>query len=87
MHWKAALPGLLTLLTLLTLSACGGAGEPRWEATRSAKDIAGSECGEQVDQKMQLRGYPRRPSPETPQFGYRKEIFAKCMRDKGYEEQ
>ena len=33
---------------------------------------------------MRLRGYPHRPLPETPQFRYRKEIFAQCMRRKGY---
>jgi hypothetical protein len=49
--------------------------------------IAESECAEQVDTKMQLRGYPRRPSPETPQYSYRREIFAKCMRDKGYQQE
>jgi hypothetical protein len=42
------------------------------------------ECDEQVDTTMRLRGYPVNPLPETPQFGYRKEIFAQCMRRKGF---
>ena len=46
--------------------------------------IAFDECNEQVDHTMRLRGYPQRPLPETPQYGYRKEIFALCMRRKGY---
>ncbi len=73
---------------LLILGACSGSDNAtRWEPTGSAQSVAEGECGEQVDVKMQLRGYPRRPSPETPQFSYRREIFAKCMRDKGYREE
>ncbi|UEM03848.1 hypothetical protein JL101_028540 [Skermanella rosea] len=73
---------------LLILGGCSGSDNAtRWEPTRSAQSVAESECAEQVDVKMQLRGYPRRPSPETPQFSYRREIFAKCMRDKGYREE
>lgn len=76
------------LATLVLLSSCSGSdNQPRWEPTAGTQDVAESECGEQVDIKMQLRGYPRRPSPETPQFSYRREIFAKCMRDKGYQEE
>ena len=76
------------LATLVLLSSCSGSdNQPRWEPTAGTQAVAESECGEQVDIKMQLRGYPRRPSPETPQFSYRREIFAKCMRDKGYQEE
>jgi hypothetical protein len=76
------------LATLMLLSSCSGSdNQPRWEPTGGTQSVAESECGEQVDIKMQLRGYPRRPSPETPQFSYRREIFAKCMRDKGYQEE
>lgn len=73
------------LVSTLLLAACGSSSsEPKWEATRKAPDIARDECNEQVEVTMRLRGYPRRPSPETPQFGYRTEMFAKCMRAKGY---
>ena len=76
------------LATLMLVSSCSGSDNPpRWEPTAGTQSVAESECGEQVDVKMQLRGYPRRPSPETPQFSYRREIFAKCMRDKGYQEE
>ena len=76
------------LATLMLVSSCSGSDNPpRWEPTAGTQSVAESECGEQVDVKMQLRGYPRRPSPETPQFSYRREIFAKCMRDKGYKEE
>ena len=76
------------LATLMLVSSCSGSdNQPRWEPTAGTQSVAESECGEQVDIKMQLRGYPRRPSPETPQFSYRREIFAKCMRDKGYQEE
>ena len=76
------------LATLMLVSACSGSdNQPRWEPTAGTQAVAESECGEQVDIKMQLRGYKRRPSPETPQFSYRREIFAKCMRDKGYQEE
>ena len=76
------------LATLMLVSSCSGSdNQPRWEPTAGTQSVAESECGEQVDVKMQLRGYPRRPSPETPQFSYRREIFAKCMRDKGYQEE
>ena len=79
---------ITALATLMLLSSCSGSdNQPRWEPTAGTQSVAESECGEQVDIKMQLRGYPRRPSPETPQFSYRREIFAKCMRDKGYQEE
>ena len=79
---------ITALATLTLLSACSGSDNPpRWEPTAGTQAVAESECGEQVDIKMQLRGYPRRPSPETPQVSYRREIFAKCMRDKGYQEE
>lgn len=74
----------ILLVSALLVSACGSSSEPKWEATRKAPDIARDECNEQVDVTMRLRGYPRRPSPETPQYGYRTEIFGKCMRAKGY---
>jgi hypothetical protein len=85
MSLRTAVPALATLILL---SSCSGSdNQPRWEPTAGTQSVAESECGEQVDIKMQLRGYPRRPSPETPQFSYRREIFAKCMRDKGYQEE
>lgn len=78
---------ILGLAVLPMLAACSGSdNETRWEPTRNTQTVAEGECSEQVDVKMQLRGYPRRPSPETPQYSYRREIFAKCMRDKGYQE-
>lgn len=55
-----------------------------WTATETTATAAYDECIEQVDNTMRLRGYPYRPLPETPQFRYRKEIFALCMRRKGY---
>jgi hypothetical protein len=76
------------LATLMLLSSCSTSDNPpRWEPTAGTQAVAESECSEQVDIKMQLRGYPRRPSPETPQYSYRREIFAKCMRDKGYQQE
>ena len=76
------------LATLILLSSCSASdNQPRWEPTAGTQTVAESECAEQVDIKMQLRGYPRRPSPETPQYSYRREIFAKCMRDKGYQQE
>jgi hypothetical protein len=75
--------GLAPLAGILLLAACGG-GEKQWQPTASALDVARAECDEQVDTRMQLRGYPRRPSPDTPQFRYRREFFNKCMQDKGY---
>jgi hypothetical protein len=76
------------LATLMLLSSCSTSdNQPRWEPTAGTQSVAESECGEQVDIKMQLRGYPRHPSPETPQYSYRREIFAKCMRDKGYQQE
>ena len=77
-----------TLASLFLLSACASSdNQTRWEPTEGVQSVAESECAEQVDIKMQLRGYPRRPRPETPQYSYRREIFAKCMRDKGYQEE
>ncbi|HEV7368409.1 hypothetical protein [Arenibaculum sp.] len=75
---------------LAMLAASCGTAPPAgtdWEAatSTSARDAALSECDEQVDMRMQLRGYPRQPSPETPQYRYREAFFDKCMRDKGYE--
>jgi hypothetical protein len=76
------------LATLMLLSSCSTSDNPpQWEPTAGTQAVAESECSEQVDIKMQLRGYPRRPSPETPQYSYRREIFAKCMRDKGYQQE
>ena len=76
------------LASLILLSSCSNsANQPRWESTAGTQIIAESECAEQVDVKMQLRGYPRRPSPETPQYSYRREIYGKCMRDKGYQQE
>ncbi len=69
----------------LTLSACGSTPTYReWTATENTATAAFDECTDQVDTTMRLRGYPYRPLPETPQFKYRKQIFAQCMRRKGY---
>ncbi|AWJ91750.1 hypothetical protein Sp245p_18190 (plasmid) [Azospirillum baldaniorum] len=69
----------------LLLAACGSTPAYReWTATETTATAAYDECIEQVDNTMRLRGYPYRPLPETPQFRYRKEIFALCMRRKGY---
>lgn len=85
----AALPGLAclsaALSALVLLSGCSSPPAYReWTASPDVPTVAYDECTEQVDTTMRLRGYPLRPLPETPQFGYRKEIFAQCMRRKGY---
>jgi hypothetical protein len=70
----------------VTLSACSS--PPRhegWAAKKEAGGAAYDECRDELDTTMRLRGYPIRPLPETPQFEYRKTIFAQCMRRKGYE--
>lgn len=73
--------------TILSLAACGNTPVHReWsakgdETARSAYD----ECDDELDSLMRLRGYPTNPLPETPQFAYRKAMFAQCMRRKGYE--
>ncbi|PWC33198.1 hypothetical protein [Azospirillum sp. TSO35-2] len=75
----------LALATATLLAGCGSAPSYReWTAGEAVPTIAYDECTEQVDNTMRLRGYPLRPLPETPQFGYRKEIFSQCMRRKGY---
>ena len=80
------LNGALLLGGLLTLAACGSTPSHReWEATEGSATIAFDHCDEEVDATMRLRGYPVNPLPETPQFSYRREIFAQCMRRKGYE--
>ncbi|MBP2313025.1 hypothetical protein [Azospirillum soli] len=77
------LGGVLT--GVLTLAACGSTPTYReWTATETTAPAAFDECTDEVDTTMRLRGYPYRPLPETPQFKYRKEIFAQCMRRKGY---
>ncbi len=81
--------GPATAATLLSatllLSGCSSPPAYReWTASPDVPTIAYDECTEQVDHTMRLRGYPLRPLPETPQYGYRKEIFALCMRRKGY---
>lgn len=69
----------------LLLSACGSTPSYReWTASKETPNIAYDECTEEVDTIMRLRGYPNRPLQETPQFRYRKEVFAQCMRRKGY---
>jgi hypothetical protein len=83
----ARVTALAALAALIGAAGCGG-GEPperAWVATASAREVALADCDDQVDTRMQLRGYPRRPSAETPQHRYREAFFAKCMRDKGYE--
>lgn len=76
---------VLLLGSVLALAACGSTPAHReWEATDGSATLAFDECDEQVDTTMRLRGYPVNPLPETPQFSYRKEIFAQCMRRKGY---
>jgi hypothetical protein len=84
-----ALPGPACLFAALSamalLSGCSSPPAYReWTASPDVPTVAYDECTEQVDNTMRLRGYPLRPLPETPQFGYRKEIFAQCMRRKGY---
>ncbi|WP_207480638.1 hypothetical protein [Arenibaculum pallidiluteum] len=78
--------GFLLLSGLLV--GCGGGEvnpERAWSPTPAAREVALADCDDQVDERMLLRGYPRRPSAETPQARYRREFFAKCMRDKGYD--
>lgn len=83
-----SLPGLkiaALLGTTLALAACGSTPAYReWSATKTTATAAYDECTDEVDTTMRLRGYPKHPLPETPQFGYRKEIFGQCMRRKGY---
>lgn len=81
----ATLRHLVLAGATLLLAACGSTPTYReWTATETTATAAYDECIEQVDTTMRLRGYPYRPLPETPQFRYRKEIFALCMRRKGY---
>lgn len=71
---------------VLALGACGGNPTYReWTAKDSTATAAFDECDEEIDAQMRLRGYPNNPLPETPQFKYRKTVFAQCMRRKGYE--
>jgi hypothetical protein len=89
----------IILAALLLPAACGGdagtgtgAGrleDPgRWRPAESGAPrlAALEECDDSTGRIMRLRGYPARPSPETPQYRYRAQWFAKCMRDKGYED-
>ena len=82
---RPAGPAIAVLSAILLLSGCSSPPAYReWTASPDVPTIAYDECTEQVDHTMRLRGYPLRPLPETPQYGYRKEIFALCMRRKGY---
>jgi ABC-type glycerol-3-phosphate transport system substrate-binding protein len=74
------------LAMLLALAACGNPSHREWTATDSSATLAFDACDEEVDTTMRLRGYPVNPLPETPQASYRKEIFAQCMRRRGYED-
>lgn len=68
------------------LAACSSAPTHEgWTAKQEAGGAAYDECRDEVDTLMRLRGWPTRPSPETPQAEYRKSIFSQCMRRKGYE--
>ncbi|MBP2301254.1 hypothetical protein [Azospirillum picis] len=79
---------LAALAAVTLLSGCGGPPAYRdWAAGEQVPTIAFDECNEQVDDSMRLRGYPLRPLPETPQFQYRRAIFAQCMRRKGYSQE
>ncbi|NYZ15285.1 hypothetical protein HL658_22325 [Azospirillum sp. RWY-5-1] len=75
------------ILGCLALAGCGSTPTHReWTATGEGTATAAyDECDDQVDTLMRLRGYPVNPLPETPQFQYRKTVFAQCMRRKGYE--
>ena len=77
--------GAVLLASVLLLGACSKPSYREWTASKEVGQVAFDECTDQVDTTMRLRGYPLRPSPETPQFSYRKEIFGTCMRRKGYE--
>lgn len=79
--------GRIALLTgaVLLLAGCSNTTQYReWTATEETPMAAFDDCAIEVDATMRLRGYPLRPLPETPQAAYRKEIFAQCMRRKGY---
>ncbi len=76
--------GGILLCGVLTLAGCANPSHREWTASDDVATVAFDECTEQVDATMRLRGYPHRPLPETPQFRYRREIFAQCMRRKGY---
>ncbi len=81
---RAPLP--LMLGTVLLVAACGSSGDTPivWEADGDPIRIAQDACTEEVSVLMRLRGYPRRPGPETPQYEYRQIMFARCMGRKGY---
>lgn len=80
-----AMGRVAALAAAVVLTGCSGQPSYReWKATEETPMAAYDECGVEVDATMRLRGYPLRPLPETPQAGYRKEIFAQCMRKKGY---
>ncbi|CAK0771551.1 hypothetical protein WCLP8_4730012 [uncultured Gammaproteobacteria bacterium] len=72
-------------VVFLGLAGCGGGTDKLvYSPTGTTNDIARDECEEVVNTQMRLRGYPRRPSPDTPQAKYRGEILDVCMRAKGY---
>ena len=78
---------LVVIAAMLAFGVAGCSSPPAhdgWKAKKEAAPAANDECREEVDNTMKLRGYPTRPSPETPQYEYRKMIFAKCMTRKGY---
>lgn len=77
--------GIAVLAGMLVLAGCSKPSYRDWTARSEVGQVAYDECTDEVDATMRLRGYPLRPSQETPQFAYRKEIFAACMRRKGYE--
>ena len=77
--------GAVMLAAALLLGACGKPGYREWTAGNEVAQVAFDECTDEVDTTMRLRGYPLRPLPETPHYGYRREIFGTCMRRKGYE--
>lgn len=77
MTWRT----MAFLGAVLALVACAGSGPSEGNTPEA---IARRDCAYEVDREMQMRGYPRRPSPETPYARYRRALQDMCLRDKGY---
>ncbi len=80
-RWVAA------VMMVVGLVGCGSDPDDEWEVVDpdQVRDLALDACTREVDTLMRLRGYPERPRPETPQYGYRLIFFERCMTDRGFE--
>lgn len=89
--------GLVAIAGLFALAACAGGGERErelradfpellpWTATERAVLVARIDCHETADFEMRSRGWPARPSPGTPQVGFRAAFFERCMERRGFD--